>query len=44
MEHPARDAYWRLGSICEDWNVIQFVAGLKAFVNSRGGQMAWKSR
>ena len=23
MEHPARDAYWRHGSVCEDWQAIE---------------------
>ena len=23
MEHPARDAYWRHGSVCEDWHAIE---------------------
>ena len=23
LEHPARDAYWRHGSVCEDWQAIE---------------------
>ena len=23
LEHPARDAYWRHGSVCEDWHAIE---------------------
>ena len=23
MEHPTRDAYWRHGSVCEDWSAIE---------------------
>ena len=23
MEHPVRDAYWRHGSVCEDWEAIE---------------------
>ena len=23
MDHPARDAYWRHGSVCEDWQAIE---------------------
>ena len=23
LEHPARDAYWRHGSVCEDWSAIE---------------------